>query len=427
MLLPFLPFMLIVGVCAGVCGRAQAQSEPITLLEDLKRVEAARNSGTPTPGPDGVKAKAEAMALRAEAYLRGVQDACGGWAVNAKGPTFPAISGLVLQGMLLKPGSSEKDAAIAAGLAFVISKQQEDGGIYDQILPSYNTAICASALAKVGTPEAKAAVKKALAFLRSIQYGEGAVSHEGLGESATPVDKDHPFYGGVGYGKHGRPDLSNTSFWVEALRDCGVEPGDAAFQRAVVFLQRTQMLEAAGGMKVNEMEYAKGSQQGGFIYSTSVNKDDRGGGQSNAPTFEETLSDGTTASRLRSYGSMTYAGFKSYLYAGLKKDDPRVVAARGWIAANYTLEENPGVGTDGMYFYMLVFAKAMDAFGEPSIEVKTAGGAAEVRDWKADLVTRLAGLQNEDGSFRSIDDRWMENNPVLITAYALIALREAAQ
>ena len=103
-----------------------------------------------------------------------------------------------------------------------------------------------------------------------------------------------------------------------------------------------------------------------------------------------------------------------------------MVAARDWITSNYTLEENPGVGTDGLYYYMLVFAKAMDVFGEPTLTVTRADGTTEMRSWKNDLVERLASLQSEDGSFKSVDDRWMENDPVLITAYALIALREAA-
>ena len=47
------------------------------------------------------------------------------------------------------------------------------------------------------------------------------------------------------------------------------------------------------------------------------------------------------------------------------------------------------------------------------------------RDWANDLIAKMGELQNEDGSFRSIDDRWMENNPVLITAYSLIALQHA--
>ena len=41
---------------------------------------------------------------------------------------------------------------------------------------------------------------------------------------------------------------------------------------------------------------------------------------------------------------MTYAGLKSFLYAGVGKDDPRVKAAIGWVRRHYTLSENPGQG-----------------------------------------------------------------------------------
>jgi hypothetical protein len=36
-------------------------------------------------------------------------------------------------------------------------------------------------------------------------------------------------------------------------------------------------------------------------------------------------------------------------------------------------------------------------------------------------------MQNEDGSFKSVSKRWMEGNPDLITAYAVIALRQAIE
>ena len=44
---------------------------------------------------------------------------------------------------------------------------------------------------------------------------------------------------------------------------------------------------------------------------------------------------------------MTYAGLKSMIYAGLKQDDVRVKAAVGYIAKNYTVDENPGQGQRG--------------------------------------------------------------------------------
>jgi squalene-hopene/tetraprenyl-beta-curcumene cyclase len=190
-------------------------------------------------------------------------------------------------------------------------------------------------------------------------------------------------------------------------------------RRALVFLQRTQMDD-----RVNDMDYAEGSRQGGFVYATAPNGERVGQGESKANTIEETLDDGTKVSRLRAYGSMTYAGFKSYVYANLPPDDVRVTAARDWISRNYSLEENPGLGAEGTYYFLLTFSRALDAFGEPSLEVVADDGATRRVNWADDLVDRLAELQNDNGSFRSVNDRWMENDPVLITAYAMVALGE---
>ncbi|MBL8745791.1 MAG: hypothetical protein JNK58_05465 [Phycisphaerae bacterium] len=174
---------------------------------------------------------------------------------------------------------------------------------------------------------------------------------------------------------------------------------------------------------MNDMPYARGSRQGGFIYSTAEDKESAGEGQSQAGMIEETLDDGTRVSRLRAYGSMTYAGFKALIYANLARDDQRVRLAYEWIRRNYSVEENPGAGNDGLYYYFLMMSRALDAWGSPTIEVADGG----VRDWQNDLVDRLAGLQTEDGSFRVVDDRWMENNPILITAYALLALQHVVE
>lgn len=384
-------------------------------------------------GPHASAARADEpsardMAARAAAWLKTQQDpATGGWSVNPNGPNFPAISALVIRGLIGEPGASAKDEPIDQGVKFILKYRQADGGIYDQVLPSYNTAIALSALAKINTPEARAAIKPAQDFLKSLQFSEEAVIHDGLNETAKPVTRADSFYGGWGYGKHGRPDLSNTGIALQGLHDSGIEGNDPALQRALVFLQRVQMIEKApDGSTINDMEYAKGSRQGGFIYATSVNKDQVGVGQSQTPaTIEETMDDGTKVSKLRAYGSMTYSGFKSYLYAQLPRNDARVTAALGWIAENYTLEENPGAGTDGLYYYFVVFSTGLAAWGEPTIDTLKPDGTKETRDWRADLVQRLARLQEPDGSFRSVDDRWMEDNKVLITAYALWALQRA--
>ena len=384
-------------------------------------------------------------------YLRSQQDeATGGWALMPEGvPQQPAITSLVLTGMLMEPDISASDPAVSRGVDFVLSYRNEDGSISDGVLANYNTSIALSALALVNTSEAGEAIEGGQAFLKSIQWSEEAIEHPESGA----VDRDHPYYGGVGYGRSGRPDMSNITLMLQGLRDSGLDCDDEAFQRALVFLSRTQMHE-----DVNDMPYAQGSTQGGFIYATSPNKDSMGVGESKAGTIEEPLSDGTVASRLRAYGSMTYAGFKSYVYADLDRDDPRVRMAYDWIRANYTLEENPGIGNDGLYYYYMTFGKALDAWGLPTIEVidrkavsdsdpfgtvdryladgevaiepgdtpgKSVLLVTETRDWANDLVDRLAELQNPDGSFRVVDDRWMEDNPVLITSYALLALQHA--
>lgn len=363
--------------------------------------------------------RAREMIAKSIDYLRSQQDeATGGWVVTSGRPNFPAISGLVLTGMLMEPDIDAADPAVARGVEYVLSFRQDDGGIYDRVLPNYNTAICLSALARVNRPEAAGAIEPAQEFLKGLQYSEQALAGT---EETDRVGRDHPFYGGVGYGNHGRPDLSNLSLMLQGLHDSGLDCDDEAFGRAVVFLSRLQMHD-----DVNDMEYADGSRQGGFVYAPGPSGDEPSAGESKAMMIEETLDDGTTVSRLRAYGSMTYAGFKSYLYANLDRDDPRVTLAMDWMKRNYTLEENPGLGVSGMYYYFVTFSRAMDAWGMDQItETNADGSTGATHDWANDLIDRLSELQNEDGSFRVLDDRWMEDNPVLITAYALLALQYA--
>lgn len=380
---------------------------PVTPAQDPAVSVAALDALQP---PD-TRAQARLLIDRAIEYLRSQQNPdTGGWRENPEGPSHPAITGLIVSGLLLDPRIDARDATVAAGVRNILSYAKPDGGVHDGLLPTYNTAICLSALSRVRTPEAAAAIQRGQSFLKGLQYTE-----LGGGEAGgEPVSIDHPFYGGVGYGRHGRPDLSNLGFFIQALHDTGVSTEDPAYERALVFLRRVQMVE-----QFNEMPYAQGSNQGGFIYATvpDANSVDGRAGQSMAGMIEETTPDGSTITRLRAYGSMTYVGFKSLIHADLSPSDPRVQAAWGWINEHYRMDENPGMGDQGRYYYYSSMARALHAFGAPEV----AG-----RDWRADLVATLAELQNEDGSFRVLHDRWMESDPVLITAYALIALQHAA-
>ena len=367
------------------------------------------------PSPAEVRARARVMIDRAISYLRAQQDKqTGGWRENPDGPSYPAIAGLVITGMLLDPRIDLTDPHVRAGVDNIRSYATPDGGIHDGVLPTYNTAICLSALAGLPDPRAANLVARGQSYLRSLQYHEQSTGGDEAPNFNEPITPDHPFYGGVGYGRHGRPDLSNLGFFLQALHDTGVSTEDPAVKRAMVFLERVQMLD-----ETNDMGYADGSTQGGFIYATVPNIESVDGraGQSMAGSFEETTADGETLVRLRAYGSMTYVGFKSLVFADLAPGDPRVDAAWRWINANYTMAENPGMGDSGRYYYYCAMGRALDAFGADEI----AG-----RNWRLDLVDALAALQEPDGSFRVLNDRWMESDPVLITAYALIALQHAA-
>ena len=197
-----------------------------------------------------------------------------------------------------------------------------------------------------------------------------------------------------------RPDLSNTSMFIDALKDLGAADDDPAIQAAIRFVSRTQNLESSHnptkfGAKVND---------GSFFYTPA------GEGESKAGT--------ETNGGLRGYASMTYAGFKSLLYSGVSKDDVRVQAAKDWITKHYDLNSNPGMGQQGLFYYYHIFAKALDALGED--EFVEADGTRH--NWRAELVEVLADKQKEDGSWINDADRWYEGSPNLCAAYSLLAL-----
>jgi squalene-hopene/tetraprenyl-beta-curcumene cyclase len=146
--------------------------------------------------------------------------------------------------------------------------------------------------------------------------------------------------------------------------------------------------------------------RGGFVYYPGMSM---AGGVTNAAT-------GRVA--LRSYGSMSYGGLLSYIYARVDKNDPRVTAVLDWLRANYTLAENPGMDQQGYFYYMHLMTKALVAAGQQKL--KLADGA-EV-DWRTEVAVRLLKLQKPDGSWVNPEPRWWEADPVLVTSYAMMTL-----
>ncbi|MBO5437097.1 MAG: hypothetical protein J6A23_05500, partial [Thermoguttaceae bacterium] len=130
------------------------------------------------------------------------------------------------------------------------------------------------------------------------------------------------------------------------------------------------------------------------------------------------LPKGLVKSSLSTYGSMTYTGFKSLIYAGLTKEDKRVQTALAWLTDRYSVTENPGQGEAGLFYYYIAMSRALTAYGVDTF----ADANGTVHDWRAEIVEQLLARQQEDGSWVNTNRRWMENNPVLVTGYALMVL-----
>ncbi len=301
----------------------------------------------------------------------------------------PGITALVVAA-LLQNGYAPDDPVVGGALKYLESQVKKDGGIYNQGLTNYVTSVAVMALSDANQGgKYDTILKNATKFLKGLQ---------------KTGDEGDVKYGGLGYGNPGRdrPDASNTQMFLEALQTAGVSKDDPAVQRAIKFMSRCQNLPG----ETNDQPFAKKTTEddkGGLVYVPDA--DDKA---------HQTPDGG-----LRSLGGMTYAGLKSFLYAGVGKDDPRVKGAVNWIRRHYTLKENPGMGSAGLYYYYHTFAKAMKAWGEDQFK----DDKGTEHDWRRELFDELKGRQRADGSWiNEKRDQFGEGNPDLASGFALLAL-----
>ena len=336
-----------------------------------------------------VDAKAFQKAVdRAVAYLTTKGQTAEGTYSPAAGSGVTSIVAFAL----MRHGRSPDDPAVAKSLKYLEGLVQKDGGIYVPGVPlqNYETSLAIMCFAEANKDHRyDKTIKDADKYLKSTQWGE-----------EKSIDPSDPRWGGGGYGKHKRPDLSNTAFLIDALKAAGNGPNDEAMKRALVFVSRCQNLET----EHNTTPFAAKNPDGGFYYTPA------GDGES--------MADKTTNGGLRSYGSMTYAGLKSMIYAGVSADDPRVKAAVKWAQSHYGLATNPGLGLQGLYYYYHTFAKALDATGMKLIE----DDKGAKHDWRQELTAELLRRQRPNGSWINEEKRWMESDANLATGFALLSL-----
>ena len=329
-------------------------------------------------------------------WLAGQQKADGTWGEAE----YPALSALALTAFQGDPSGSYKrkyEANIKKGYEQLVANAKPDGGIYVEKLANYNTSISLMALVVANNRSYEPIMKKARNFLIGLQ--------DNLGD-------DVAVNGGVGYGgRYKHSDLNNTLNSLEALHytrflksDVANDPEakDLNWNAVTQFISRTQNLPGS-----NDQKWASDDpdNKGGFVYFPG-----------HSMAGEQKLSNDKIA--LRSYGSMSYAGLLSFIYAQVDKKDARVKAVIDWLSRNYTLADNPGMGQEGLYYYYHTMAKGLSAAG---IDTLTLKDGTKV-NWRQDLAKRLLNLQKADGSWANENGRWMEKDPILVTAYGTITM-----
>jgi len=317
---------------------------------------------------------------RAADYLRTQQQPDGTW------ERHPGITALVVNALLRNPaGARTRDlATVERALDYLKGLAKPDGGLYERDLPHYITAVAVVALLDGGRPGDRAVIDRARQYLVDNMVDES--------EGVNPNDI---FYGSMGYGSAPRPDrrgdMISTEYALRALRASELPDNHPAWDKAIAFLQRTQ-----NHSETNDQAWA--GNDGGFVYFPGFTYHEAGG--------------------TRSYGSVTYAGLLSYTYANLKKDDQRVQGALKWIRDHYTVDENPGMGQKTVYYYYMVFARALQAVGEDVI----VDAKGQRRNWREDLGRKLLSLQHPEGYWvNEVRDEWQDNK-VLVTAFTMSAI-----
>jgi len=348
------------------------------------------------------------------------------WLCDKQGPSgawsntnFPALTALPVWA-LTRSDRDDIEPRMRKAVEYIKSCVSE-GGIYKGAiyrpvqgrkgggLINYNTAVCMTALHAVNDPELRPIVLNAREFLARSQYTGNSPHHGGMGYD-PPTGRSYA-------------DLSNSYIAYEAMRLTqdveDMRPGgrtvDLDWNAALKFIQRCH-----NHPDFNDQGWASDDpdEKGGFTYQPDTYRKEFG-----AYKGEDGLL------KFRSAPGMTYAGLLSYIYAGLNRTDPRVRATVGWIKDNW----NPSIGNrnpelagkpeaDGGLFYMYnVMTRGLAVYGQDILRRKDGSDI----HWRNEIAGKLIDLQDEDGHWINSYGRYWESDPVLVTAYSILALETA--
>jgi hypothetical protein len=337
---------------------------------------------------------AQPPVVRAARYLWSQQADDGGWHSRTYGllRSGQSLTPFVLDALLQIPGQVYPlpQAKLDRALAFIRDHTQPDGvlGMADDIpdYPNYSTALAVSALCRTRRPGWEMQVQRMVGHLRSQQFTEQNGWHAG-----------DPVYGawGMGGGRRtppdtGHVDLSMTRYVLEALRAAGVPAPDRVFEQARVFVERCQNFDPKHPEEAD----------GGFFFST---------------TEFDTNKAGHDGKRFRSYGTTTADGILALLAIGRPPDDPRIIAARRWLAAHHHDTEVPGFVGEAYHRWPRGLAFYYSAASTQAFRVLHVEAGSGVADG-------LRRTQRPDGSWANPENLVKEDDPLIATGFAIRAL-----
>ena len=372
--------------------------------------------GLLAPPQEDLKTRLVGAYTRAADWLVSQQGDDGSW--KEQGQSSVAFTGLIVAALAEAPKDLQKKyrPAVDKGLAYITSKQNDDGsfgeGPSGAWLKVYTTSISLMAIS-LAAPDKKDAIGNARGYLKNNQLKEGP-DKGGLGYG----DKEPKMENGKLVEKSAIPNLSTTGFAAEGMARSGLPQDDAFWKLAIEYVSKCQNNSETNNdpaflARLKEKNLSVGD-DGGLYYAADP---------SDVKAGRVKISDKEI---IQSYGSMTYDGIKTYIYAGLRKDDPRVKAAIDWVRKNYSVEAHPGWAFDdkqrthlsGLFYYYLMMARAFDAMGEKTFT--TFDG--KVHKWANELGEQLLKVQKDEKMWMNENPRWQEGSPVLVTSFVLNVL-----
>lgn len=343
------------------------------------------------PDADTIKSAEKAMENGLNS-LAASQKEDGSWS----NPNFPALTALAAW-PFVKSKHPKRDEICEKAAKFITGFIQKDGGIYKPAtggrgsggLSVYNTAVCMTVLNAMDKQKYAEAILNARSFLKGCQ-----------------LTGDSPGAGGFGYENDSsskRADLSNTAWTLRAMAETrsledlrkGSEKVDIDWKTALAYVRKLQNQDENDPQNKGGFGYEMGGERGG----AAAGKDGK--------------------VRLAGYGSMTYAGLESMIFADIDKTDPQVRSAIEWAGRHWSVEENPGMGLKGLFYYYTIMGKTL-ALLDPGALKNPSG---EIIPWKKDLITQLVKTQKPDGTWINTDNQFWESDPALVTAYSLLTIQ----